>query len=92
MRIGSIDDNFSSGWYSYRGSKAAIINTLQPHKQESMNRRYLAETVSRRDADVEPPWTGSRRVSARPLRFMSPDSNGTAAALNTYVKIIAFVV
>jgi hypothetical protein len=36
-----------------------------------MDRRYLAETVSRRDAGAEPPWTGSRNVSAGYLRFMS---------------------
>ncbi len=42
-----------------------------PLLSRDMNRRYLAETVSRRDADAEPPWTGSRRVSARHLRFIS---------------------
>ena len=41
-----------------------------------MDWRYLAETVSRRDADAEPPWTGSRRVSARYLRFMSVVNKG----------------
>ena len=41
-----------------------------------MNRRYLAETVSRMDADAEPPWTGLRRVSARYLRFMSVVNRG----------------
>jgi hypothetical protein len=58
-----------------------------------MNRKHLAETVSRMagflllqnlhfhhpwwsDADAEPPWTGSRRVSARCFRFMSVVNNG----------------
>ncbi len=41
-----------------------------------MNRKYLAETVSRMDADAEPPWTGSRRVSARYFRVMSVVNNG----------------
>ena len=41
-----------------------------------MDRRHLAETVSRMDADAEPPWMGSRRVSARCLRFMSVVNNG----------------
>ncbi len=41
-----------------------------------MDRWHLAETVSRMDADAEPPWTGSRRVSARCHRFMSVVNNG----------------
>ena len=41
-----------------------------------MDWKHLAETVSRRDADAEPPWTGSRRVSARCFRFMSVVNNG----------------
>jgi len=40
-----------------------------------MNRKYLAETVSRRDAGAEPPRMGSRRVSARYFRFMSVVNN-----------------
>ena len=41
-----------------------------------MDRKHLAETVSRRDADAEPPRMGSRRVSARCLWFMSVVNNG----------------
>ncbi len=41
-----------------------------------MDRNHLAETVSRRDADAEPPRMGSRRVSARCFRFMSVVNNG----------------
>ena len=41
-----------------------------------MNWRHLAETVSRRDADAEPPRMGSRRVSARCLQFISVVNNG----------------
>ena len=41
-----------------------------------MDRKHLAETVIRRDADAEPPRMGSRRVSARCLRFMSVVNNG----------------
>ena len=41
-----------------------------------MDRMHLAETVSRRDADVEPPRMGSRRVSARCFRLMSVVNNG----------------
>jgi len=41
-----------------------------------MDWMHLAETVSRRDADAEPPWMGSRRVSARCFRFMSVVGNG----------------
>ena len=41
-----------------------------------MGREHLAETVSRMDAAAEPPWTGSRRVSARCSRFMSVVSSG----------------
>ena len=62
--MGNLDDNFSGGWYSYRGSTVAL-NTQQPHKHERHEPNYLAEIVSRRDADAEPPWTGSRRVSGR---------------------------
>ena len=40
-----------------------------------MDRKHLAETVSRRDADAEPPRMGSRRVSARCYRFMSVVNN-----------------
>ena len=43
---------------------------------EKMDRKHLAETVIRRDADAEPPWMGSRRVSARCYRFMSVVNNG----------------
>ncbi len=42
----------------------------------TMDRKHLAETVSRRDADAEPPRMGSRRVSARCFRFMSVVNNG----------------
>ena len=45
---------------------------LKPLFTTVMNRKHLAETVSRKDADAEPPWMGSRRVSARCYRFMSP--------------------
>ena len=41
-----------------------------------MNHKHLSETVSRRDADAEPPWMGSRRVSAWCLWFMSAVNNG----------------
>ena len=41
-----------------------------------MDRKHLAETVNRRDADVEPPWMGLRRVSAKCFRFMSVVNNG----------------
>ena len=40
-----------------------------------MGWKHLAETVSRMDADAEPPRMGSRRVSARCFRFMSVVSN-----------------
>ena len=41
-----------------------------------MDRKQLAETVSRRDADAEPPRTGSRRVPVSCFRFMSVVNNG----------------
>ena len=41
-----------------------------------MNRKHLAETVSRRDADAEPPRMGSRHVSARCFRFISAVNYG----------------
>ena len=41
-----------------------------------MDRKQLAETVSRMDADAEPPRTGSRRVSVSCFRFMSVVNNG----------------
>ena len=56
---------------------AKITATAAPKViPEDMDRKYLAETVSRRDAAAEPPWRGSRRVSARCLRFMSVVNNG----------------
>jgi hypothetical protein len=42
----------------------------------NMNRKYLVETVSRRDVAAEPPWKGSRRVSTRYFRFISVINNG----------------
>ncbi len=52
------------------------VTTVLQLISRGMSRRCLAEPVSRRDADVEPPWMGSRRVSARHLRFMSVVNNG----------------
>jgi len=36
-----------------------------------MDWKHLDETVSRMDADAEPPWMGSRRVFSGDTRFMS---------------------
>jgi hypothetical protein len=41
-----------------------------------MDRKQLTETVSRKDADAEPPRMGSRRVLASCFRFMSFVNNG----------------
>jgi len=53
-------------------SKAFIEkNQCCPLTRRDMDWEYLTETVIRMDADAEPPWMGSRRVSIRCYRFMS---------------------
>ena len=57
-------------------AKSRLIATAVPQIiPGDMDRKYLAETVIRRDADAEPPRMVSRRVSARCLWFMSVVNN-----------------
>jgi len=45
--------------------------TAVPLTRRDMDWEHRPETVTRMDAGVELPWTGSRRVSGRCYRFMS---------------------
>ena len=80
-RVGSIDDNGLGGWYSYRGSKAALNMMLRCAALEMRRVNPAAKIMAYHPGTVDTPLSQPFQANVAPEKLLSPER--AAAALDT---------
>jgi NAD(P)-dependent dehydrogenase (short-subunit alcohol dehydrogenase family) len=80
-RVGSIGDNGLGGWYSYRGSKAALNMMLRCAALEMRRVNPAAKIMAYHPGTVDTPLSQPFQANVAPERLFSPER--AAAALDT---------
>ncbi len=80
-RVGSIGDNGLGGWYSYRGSKAALNMMLRCAALEMRRVNPAAKIMAYHPGTVDTPLSQPFQASVTPEKLFSPER--AAAALDT---------
>jgi len=80
-RVGSIGDNGLGGWYSYRGSKAALNMMLRCAALEMRRVNPAAKIMAYHPGTVDTPLSQPFQANVAPEKLFSPER--AAAALDT---------
>ena len=80
-RVGSIGDNGLGGWYSYRGSKAALNMMLRCAALEMRRVNLAAKIMAYHPGTVDTPLSQPFQANVAPEKLLSPER--AAAALDT---------
>ena len=80
-RVGSIGDNGLGGWYSYRGSKAALNMMLRCAALEMRRVNPAAKIMAYHPGTVDTPLSQPFQASVAPEKLFSPER--AAEALDT---------
>jgi NAD(P)-dependent dehydrogenase (short-subunit alcohol dehydrogenase family) len=83
-RVGSIGDNGLGGWYSYRGSKAALNMMLRCAALEMRRVNPAAKIMAYHPGTVDTPLSQPFQANVAPERLFSPER--AAAALDTILS------
>ena len=83
-RVGSIGDNRLGGWYSYRGSKAALNMMLRCTALEMRRFNPAAKIMAYHPGTVDTPLSQPFQTNVAPEKLFSPDR--AAEALDTVLS------
>ncbi len=86
-RVGSIGDNGLGGWYSYRGSKAALNMMLRCAALETRRVNPAAKIMAYHPGTVDTPLSEPFQASVAPEKLFSPAR--AAEALDTVLSSLA---
>ena len=86
-RVGSIGDNGLGGWYSYRGSKAALNMMLRCAALEMRRVNPSAKIMAYHPGTVDTPLSEPFQASVAPEKLFSPAR--AAEALDTVLSSLA---
>ena len=86
-RVGSIGDNGLGGWYSYRGSKAALNMMLRCAALETRRVNPAAKIMAYHPGTVDTPLSEPFQASVAPEKLFSPAR--AAEALDTVLSSVA---
>ena len=86
-RVGSIGDNGLGGWYSYRGSKAALNMMLRCAALEMRRVNPAAKIMAYHPGTVDTPLSEPFQASVAPEKLFSPAR--AAEALDTVLSSLA---
>ena len=85
-RVGSIGDNGLGGWYSYRGSKAALNMMLRCAALEMRRVNPAAKIMAYHPGTVDTPLSQPFQANVAPEKLFSPER--AAAALDTVLASV----
>lgn len=77
-RVGSLGDNRRGGWYSYRGSKAALNMMLQCLAHELVRVNPSAKVVAYHPGTVDTPLSKPFQAAVSPEALLQPDQAAEA--------------
>ena len=80
-RVGSLGDNRRGGWYSYRGSKAALNMMLQCLAHELVRVNPSAKVVAYHPGTVDTPLSKPFQAAVSPEALLQPDQAAEALDL-----------